>query len=304
MSISKLTGHKACPRKIYPSDSLILDSYIGVEVELEDVWFTEIDVQEELRFWMWKVDGSLRGERSCELVFNEPLGGVDVEHALDELDEFVPREDVPNLSERCSVHVHLDCRDLDKEQCRRLLYAAAVVEPVLFDYCGDERKDNIFCLPMEESLIGLAEAVWSLGRNNRDVSYANLNKMPRYSSTNASALIKFGSIEFRHHPGEYDKAGLLRWINIILAIKRFAMSEQFDVEDFPSYISRQGPDMVFDAIFPGSIGKALYDGGLNKTKEEYILNGVRRCQELSVAAALDKARRNLLRIDDDEMGVF
>ena len=97
--------------KLRSHSALITDDYIGIEVEAEHVY--DNDAMGIQPWWDNISDGSLR-EGGREFVFAQPMFGEDVLDALNALSDTI--DDYAVYSERCSVHVHLNVRDMTFEQ--------------------------------------------------------------------------------------------------------------------------------------------------------------------------------------------
>ena len=138
-------------------------------------------------YWYVKHDGSLRDD-GVEFV-TDKLYGKDLSLALDELnDYFKTLKFNPTESDRCSVHVHLDIRDLSKTEFIRLLIDYAVFETVLFNYCGKHRLENLYCLPFARSDMfkkTLADMYTSFEEQTK---FTHMIKgFPKYSALNVGA---------------------------------------------------------------------------------------------------------------------
>lgn len=209
------------------SPLLATDDRLGVEVELEGVYD---DAPEDLLAPQWEVkhDGSLRnGGR--EFVFAQPLWGEDVIMAFNNL-ETVCQSIAPDITDRCSVHVHLDVRELSPEQVLTVILLYSVLEPLFFNEVAPERADNFYCRPMMISdeyinLISNAFGEFINGRGHFENQFRmNIHNDAKYNALNIACLSNFGSLEFRHHEGTYSAEKLTEWCNIILRLKKVALS--------------------------------------------------------------------------------
>ena len=95
----------------------------------------------------------------------------------------------------------------------------ALVEPALFRYVGKNRRENIHCLPFSDT-----GNVWPLLNNikygsQREILDA-INNLCKYSGINLRPIAYQGSVEFRHHAGEYRANEIIKWVNILMRIKK------------------------------------------------------------------------------------
>jgi len=114
-------------------------TYVGVEIELEKVnlkydnipsTFTRIE------------DGSLKVDGAEFITI--PIKFCYLETELNRLFSCLS---TPDPSSRCSVHVHLNSRDLTSEELQKFLLLYCIFEKSLFRFSGN-RWDSIFCVPL------------------------------------------------------------------------------------------------------------------------------------------------------------
>ena len=179
----------------------------GIEIELEDTC-------PDWRFtgFMSKVDGSLRNG-GMEYV-SHPMTYSQIGYVLG-LFYSPNKTPVPvtekNLSERCSIHVHANCQDLTVEEIKTICLLYQVLERTLFGFIGDDRANNIFCVPWYETTINynFIEQCLVLGRMN------NIRNWHKYTALNLLSLSQFGTIEFRHMGGIIDLHKIMQWLRLI-----------------------------------------------------------------------------------------
>lgn len=107
------------------------------------------------------------------------------------------------FSERTSIHVHVNCQNLEGEQVRQAVLLYALFEEVFFKMVEPSRRDNIHCVPLTDtylpsyfrSSIGTLVGRWS--------KYTALNLLP---------LKTLGTMEFRHMHGHDDPLLLEDWL--------------------------------------------------------------------------------------------
>lgn len=183
-------------------------TYLGIEVEVENVHRFDRNSP----YWTVIEDGSLRN-RGHEFI-THPLRAWRAEHALSKL--FLALNKDIDFSERTSIHIHMNVRTLTVAQLEALILTYMVFEKSLFSFVGNNRYNNIFCVPITET--GLGTQLTDLFNNNQVV----LGWM-KYTALNLIPIREKGTIEFRHLSGTQDIERLITWINIILSLKKFAL---------------------------------------------------------------------------------
>lgn len=189
--------------------------FFGVEVELEGV-------PEWTRPPTWKAmeDHSLKinGQEFASI----PLKLQYLEMELSRLFNGVGK---PLITSRCSIHVHMNVRDLTWEEVFKLILIYLFFEKSLFKYSGD-RFSNNFCVPLFEC----PSVVSQLNPKNTGVEwykYLALNILPIWGKHGESNCL--GTIEFRHMAGTTDVRKIVDWCNLLagikLAAKRFPLDE-------------------------------------------------------------------------------
>lgn len=278
--------------------SLVLSGCrIGIEIELEEL--NEITPRNNAEssalyrdlYYYWKIvdDGSLRnygGGLAKEFVLLKGLFGTDLLDSLYIFDKYVHSLKVkPKCSDRTSVHIHLDVRNLEEEELTNLILLYTFSERVLFKYCGEERNKNIYCLSFEEAQGTNFEVV-----DMNPASYVhNITNESRYSALNLASISKFGTLEFRHHPGTYDIGRMTEWINIIMSLKRACREIKIDAET-PGRISSMGILNFFNSVYKKYADKLFYTG-----IEADLLHGLRLAQEILLKNSLRKYDSAIIR---------
>ena len=102
-----------------------------------------------------------------------------------------------NYSDRCSVHVHNNCQDMSVEQLASVLLLYQMVEELFFSFVGEERRDNIFCVPWSQTNL-------SYNVIRRMVDGYSIPDWQKYTAVNLRRLLDLGTIGFRHMAGTAD----------------------------------------------------------------------------------------------------
>ena len=228
------------------NDRLVSNEHsVGVEVELEGIRYSKADAKYPPLFdlWSYHEDGSLRN--GSEFVFKGGLRGANIIAALDLFRDFVEKWESRNpailISDRCSVHVHLDIRDLDLLQIRNLVMWYIFVERAMFSLVDKSRAKNNYCRPVTDSdFIDSFQQIYSyvhhykgsLTKHSRSL-YDRFFEFSqsiceKYSAFNMKTSRTIGTVEFRHHHGTKDSEEILRWINSILRLKVWAIENPIE----------------------------------------------------------------------------
>lgn len=211
-----------------PSNYLVdPDCWVGIEVEVEKIAPDNLNsaLFPGLVFWQSKIDNSLK-DHGREFV-SLPLRGAPLVMAINHLDNWL-RAKNPNhcFSARCGLHIHVGCRYMTIEQIIRFLLLYLITENIFFDQAGNKRNENNFCVPLGDSMpaLKLPELFWYL--ENKEYNQALdvlLSGWKKYAAVNLRPLGEFGTIEFRHYLGTSDPKFILKQINLIQSLRKYAI---------------------------------------------------------------------------------
>lgn len=227
---------------------------VGIEVEVEGRGLIAFDS----RVWEAKHDGSLRD--GIEYVYKKPLAIGKVEESLNELKDNL-KDAKLNFSFRTSVHVHVNCLDLEYDQLLNFIYLSTLMDSMLVNYCGEQRKTNRFCLRLSdaEGLIDVISPLFGFRKRpdyNLD-QYIERNQV-RYAAVNVESLVKFGTIEFRSMRGTLDKDVLLPWVETLVNIREY--SKQFkDPQEVYYHLLEHGTEPVLKEVLGKHFDLFNYD---------------------------------------------
>lgn len=188
--------------------------YIGIEVEVENMT-NPFPIE---CYWSAKTDGSLRNN-GAEFV-SQPLAVKQIQFAVEHLYEVLYKNNNPDFSNRTSVHVHVNCRDMTQDQVYNFVLLYSIFEKHFFKVAGTKRWNSIYCVPVYRCnvLQAAKDVIYNFNPNWH--KYCALNLLPLIPNNNTGC---YGTIEFRHLYGTANPLELMEWINDILCLRRFAL---------------------------------------------------------------------------------
>jgi len=205
---------KANTLKNKPFDWTTTQGMVGIEIEVENI---RNGVSGLCAYWDAKADGSLRNN-GIELV-SIPLQIKQVQLALEHVYECMHKNNDPDFSNRTSIHVHVNCRDLTQDQIFNFVLLYALFEKHFYQVAGAKRMNSIFCVPLfrTNQMTTINEVIYGMSPNWH--KYCGINLLPLFQN---SVTQGYGTIEFRHLYGTKDQMEILHWINDILCLRKFA----------------------------------------------------------------------------------
>ncbi len=224
----------------------VLHTGCGVEIECEGVQaYHALD----LNYWTPKGDHSLR-DGGLEFI---TLLGTRICHMVPALNNFmlVASKNRYKISDRTSIHVHINVLNLTLDQVQSLVILYAVFEQALFNYASAHRKHNIFCVPLESAI---------LSRYNYDLKDL-IQHAQKYGACNLGAVITHGTVEFRHMETVYSFEPVWNWVVLLGLLKHFAtVTPLVQVKEIIMNLKRQSEyDLFLHQVF-GYFGDFLrYD---------------------------------------------
>jgi len=233
---------------------------IGIEVEVEG---RNLPGSDPKRQWRIVREGSLRGE-GLEYNSIHPMPVELVQTKVEYLwGLFRNNNSTLRKSDRCGVHVHINCQDMTLSQVHIFQLTYLLLEDLLFRFCDDSRDGNLFCMKVSDSSDLLFRIRDSISNNSFD--QLNVGHI-RYSAMNISSLFKYGSLEFRQleTPTQNPKK-IVDWAKILYNIKEASLRYRSRM-DLLNDITRIGEDEFLKKIFPPE----LYKKVCNKDQEEVI----------------------------------
>lgn len=292
-TIQKTFGLKSPPVfKLKPTISTAFpDLIMGTELEIEGC-AEGVEWAEQVANIGFRVenDGSLRGRNNTN--GNQDLEGYGLEFISKPMESDVLATAVhqffqktkfteKNYSDRCSVHVHVNCQNLEWADvaCISLLYS--VVEDCLFHFIGNNRSNNIFCIPWSQCRISY-DLVDKLTKENSGVPHA----WQKYTALNLQPLERYGTVEFRHMEGTHDPERITQWLNIIGSMFRYCRGTNIGdlMKEVLALNTSSDYRGFFDRVFMGNLH-------YNDEFETYLENGVINAKLQSINYGKEKPRR-------------
>lgn len=248
------------------------NTIIGVEFEIEGLnrdhgrnWYNVSGITD-------KEDGSLRGH--CGEFVTKPML-VNVFNTV--VDAFYARGNFTkdNYSDRCSIHVHLNVADMTHAQLNSLLSLYEALERVLFHYIGNNREENIYCVPLHDTMMsaGSIRRVASM-----DTLMEKIARWEKYTALNLLRMGDLGTVEFRHMAGEANVLRVKEWVSIIACMNEYAramspegitgrllaMNTVSDYQQFIYEVFSNAPGfLLYCTEHWGEISRRLADGIIN-----------------------------------------
>lgn len=209
----------------------------GMECEIEGVRDYAVNSVSKLG-WGVTEDGSLRnGGRefistpfSCDRLI-EAYKGLHSPGMLVQDTRFDP------FSERTSIHVHVNCLDVETSKVKDILMWYALFEPYFFMMVKPERKDNIHCVQLNQT---------TLPEFYKRPLEVLTGKWTKYTALNLLPLKELGTIEFRHMHGTNDAVLVESWVRTLKNLWEYGQKVPMTAHIMSnSDLQRKG----FEAIF-------------------------------------------------------
>jgi len=209
---------------------------VGVEVEVENARARHPG--ELGAYWRSHSDGSLRNN-GVEFV-SVPAAGSSITLAVDTMWDNMP--DAWSFSQRTSVHVHVNARDITWAQLKMWLLSYCVFEKFRFDFAGMDRGRGIFFVP----LLDTTYPDYLISRIVNG-THSTVSSWEKYSAVNLSRLGDLGTVEFRHLPGTKDKLKINLWLRMLDDIRKFALATT--EEEFLKLLELRNAHLLINRVF-------------------------------------------------------
>lgn len=260
MNLGKALGMPEDVWKYKPDNNLVLPTCrLGLEFEFEGVSAKAAHPKDAWSaYWTQHRDGSLH-DNGLEFVFSEPLWGLDATDAIRALCKWAIAHKF-KTSIRTGLHVHVDVRDLNRMELARLNVIYALFERAVYRFAGNNREENVFCLPWYKS-DHMAAHVNTISSDTTDIRVASeALAQEKYGGLNLDTLARFGSVEFRHALSTTDVAWVMRWVNVCLSFKRAAQKLDATPVQLIHNLSAVGVEQFARQVFEDQFDELWYVG--------------------------------------------
>jgi hypothetical protein len=238
---------------------------LGIEIELEGRGLPD-DIG---GYWKAVGDASLRN--GIEYVLRKPLVINKVPEAMDQLNKnLIEYGSKIEYSFRTSVHVHVNVQQYTYPQLLNLIYTYLLIEAPLMDFCGEVRKNNRFCLRLQDAEY-FVDVIRDLFEQGPKAIKNIPNNKIRYASINLEALKKFGSVEFRGLRGTCDKDTIVNWCTALSDLGEFAKKCKDPMKVYEIF-SSQTPESFFRQVICTNADKFLIRDFTDEFQQSFSLS--------------------------------
>lgn len=187
----------------------------------------------------------------------------------------------PDFSWRTSIHVHLECIQMDVHDFKKLLLLYFLFEESLFQFVDPERREhNIFCTPITRTFF---YPFYEFINNSTTEKLANsyrdmVNHIKKYSAVNFEHMYDFGTLEFRHLKGTDDLKFLSTWIKLLL--KLYQSAKTLSMETIVNNIMCLNTNSMYGAFVELVFGEELAESLLPVLGNHLMSKGVSLTKEI------------------------
>lgn len=188
-------------------------------------------------------DGSLR-RGGIELV-TKPIRGRHIKQNVEYICKLAESQGWVT-SNRAGIHIHVDVQQLELTKLLNFLKVYTLVEPALFNFASDGRENSIYCKAWHDVDI---EGVHLFIDETGDLDKGNISQWSelgtRYLGLNLNSCRRYGTLEFRHLRSTLNSDRILRWIELLLQAREYAVNEDIT----RTLVNRFTPTSVLATIF-------------------------------------------------------
>lgn len=264
-------------------------NFIGVEIEVEGceadhgtaarrlVLEVTRNNSNFINVWNVKRDGSLRNNGLEFVTF--PIHASSLELVLTRLYDYLRGVySEVNFSERCGIHIHMDCTLFSATQLLNFIKLYIIFENSIFNFIGDERKNSNFCVPLHN----FNPSSWfdpSLLMTERILHNIPSQDNAKYSALNPCRLCDLGTLEFRHLEGTWDIQRIVTFASLIQRMKTFVLGTAADrrlaefiatantISNFDQFAREVFSPMWFPVIIPDGYDLKQIEIGVSQAKK-------------------------------------
>lgn len=227
-----LTFHKGRPTKTLPSKR-----FLAVELEISDCYSNSLELLKVVKKW----GGSIVEDDSVPGGFEINSAPASGKAFIDQIEQI--SQELHNASayvdENCGMHTHIDARDFDAHDIRRLLNIYNNIEIAIFAMVPGHRKRNKYAAPCahkwrilqgdvpEPEVRRSIEDNLYLGFSGKVLESAKKNKRGagnenRRVALNISSWFVYGTIECRLFGGSMNKSKIIKWSSMLASLLDYA----------------------------------------------------------------------------------
>lgn len=256
---------------------------VGIEIEVEG---RGLPRPKTSPYWSVHDDGSLRG--GIEYVTEGPLPvGSTKTKALNSLYTAMKSKGTINENQdRCGIHVHVGVQNLTVEQVYVAICVSLLMDQVLLEFCGADRKNNLFCKPVR----GTRSIITMLKNDYKKTAFFSTmsNDLLKYSSLNLATLTKFGTLEYRGMRFLNEASEVDEWSTELYNMVHGSVNKWKDPKEFMDWYATHSKDELFNVLFSSSFTRKLKDSCPSWDKE--INLNVKMCVDLAYGVKWDVNR--------------
>lgn len=242
---------------------------IGLELEVEPLPNRTLPVINTGN-WETKSEGSLRNGGMEYITKTALKKNLDYSRRIKELTDQLNDNIADVNSFRTSLHVHLNMKEKTLTEVWTICTAYWLVENLLFEYCGEDRKSNHFCLRLKD-----AEGIINHLRDAIEMPNPLLDFSDnlRYGGLNLAALYKFGSLEFRGMRGTIDPVVIETWSTALYELSRLSTTYFNNPQEVMDFYYYHGHEELINVLFPKKLN--LFLKGMKNSKDMIDENAYR-----------------------------
>lgn len=157
----------------------------------------------------WKVtsDGSLRGEKTFELVSPVLEGEAGLQELKVVSDVLVALR--AKINQSCGLHIHFDASNMTVQTWKNLYENYANLEPVIDSMMPRSRRYNTYCQSIAKTDLHTKLQACDTVQEISKLYYG------RYYKVNAESYVKHNTVEFRQHSGTIEFAKIENWVRFL-----------------------------------------------------------------------------------------
>lgn len=191
---------------------------IELEVDNKDINYGKV---EDTTCFGCKYDGSLNvGGEIYSPILQGDKGYAEVKKVCDILKNL-------EVSRDSGYHLHIDSRDLDWRDIKKVWLTCRILEPLLLHILPESRRGNSYCKQSRHNIKDILNIknreelsdLWYGGDDTYDTRYRGLN---------IHAWFVHNTVELRYHTGTVKFDEVMNWIKMNLAIFQFALSNDIE----------------------------------------------------------------------------